>query len=209
MKNLSTNSDIRSYLEKSDPILGTLIEQCGDLSVELSSDPFCSLVRTICGQQLSKVVADTIWNRLENLTENHIDPENLLELDIAELRGIGLSNAKSKYLKQLSYSVQNHDIDIYNFDFQTDDNIRKLLLEVNGIGEWTVEMFLIFCLGRSNVFSLTDAGLHRSIMWLYGLNEKPTKEFLIELSDQWAPYKTYTSLYLWEANNRKLISNER
>lgn len=194
-----TEPDINNELILLDPVLKKIINACGPLEVELSTDYFSFLSRSIIGQQLSNKVAFVIWNRLLSLMDGEPSPQKLISLEDEKLREIGVSYSKIGYLKNLSSAVLNNEICLDNLEGIENEEIVKNLTKVKGIGQWTAEMFLIFCLGRRDVFSLGDGGLQRSIKWLYRLDEVPKRKQLMQISEKWKPYRTFASLYLWEA----------
>ena len=201
-----TEPDINNELILLDPVLKKIINACGPLEVELSTDYFSFLSRSIIGQQLSNKVAFVIWNRLLSLIDGEPSPQKLISLEDEKLREIGVSYSKIGYLKNLSSAVLNNEICLDNLEGIENEEIVKNLTKVKGIGQWTAEMFLIFCLGRRDVFSLGDGGLQRSIKWLYRLDEVPKRKQLMQISEKWKPYRTFASLYLWEAINKNLIN---
>jgi len=201
-----TEPDINNELILLDPVLKKIINACGPLEVELSTDYFSFLSRSIIGQQLSNKVAFVIWNRLLSLMDGEPSPQKLISLEDEKLREIGASYSKIGYLKNLSSAVLNNEICLDNLEGIENEEIVKNLTKVKGIGQWTAEMFLIFCLGRRDVFSLGDGGLQRSIKWLYRLDEVPKRKQLMQISEKWKPYRTFASLYLWEAINKNLIN---
>ncbi|MCG0276720.1 MAG: DNA-3-methyladenine glycosylase [Thermosediminibacteraceae bacterium] len=194
-------------LSKADEKMAYLIQLIGDYSLELEEDYFQSLVQSIVGQQLSMEAAETIWKRLQDLCKE-VTPEKILSLSEEELRSAGLSKKKIEYIKDLSEKVLSGVLDLDKIDSMTDEEVIEALLQVKGIGRWTAEMFLIFSLGRPDVFSVEDLGLQRAIKWLYGLSDWPDKKFLIECSKRWKPHRTAASLYLWEAKNRGLVDEK-
>lgn len=201
-----TEPDINNELILLDPVLKKIINACGPLEVELSTDYFSFLSRSIIGQQLSNKVAFVIWNRLLSLMDGEPSPQKLISLEDEKLREIGVSYSKIGYLKNLSSAVLNNEICLDNLEGIENEEIVKNLTKVKGIGQWTAEMFLIFCLGRRDVFSLGDGGLQRSIKWLYRLDEVPKRKQLMQISEKWKPYRTFASLYLWEVINKNLIN---
>jgi DNA-3-methyladenine glycosylase II len=201
-----TEPDINNELILLDPVLKKIINACGPLEVELSTDYFSFLSRSIIGQQLSNKVAFVIWNRLLSLMDGEPSPQKLISLEDEKLSEIGVSYSKIGYLKNLSSAVLNNEICLDNLEGIENEEIVKNLTKVKGIGQWTAEMFLIFCLGRRDVFSLGDGGLQRSIKWLYRLDEVPKRKQLMQISEKWKPYRTFASLYLWEAINKNLIN---
>lgn len=203
MNELQTTDNINHTLAQADPELGGLIAHIGPLRIALSNDYFASLASAIVGQQLSGKVADVIWERLKTLVGGSVTPENLLTASETDMRAIGLSNAKVRYVKALAEAAASGALQLGAMNELADEAIIKELTAIKGIGRWTAEMFLIFSLGREDVFSCGDGGLQRAFQWLYGI--EASKENLLRVSAAWQPYRTYASLYLWEALNRKIV----
>jgi DNA-3-methyladenine glycosylase II len=190
-------------LSEKDPILGKFIEIIGELELGKRENHFRSLVSSIIGQQLSAKAAATIFGRFVDLTKGDITPVKVLSLSDEELRGIGISFAKIKYIKDLSQKVLDKEVDLEILDELTNEDVIAALTSVKGIGKWTAEMFLIFSLGRENVLSLLDVGLQRGAKWLYDAKDE---EKILEMKGaNWDPYHSIASLYLWEAVNRDLV----
>lgn len=203
MKELYTTDEINRALAESDPLLGALMVRVGPIRIPLSDNYYEALLSAIVGQQLSGKVADVIWGRFKALMDDDAQPGKVIAASETDLRAIGLSNAKVRYVKALSEAVESGVLCLAALNAMEDDEIVKRLTAVKGIGAWTAEMFLIFSLGRPDVFSCGDGGLQRAAQWLYGID--PKKDELQRISSQWKPYRTYGSLYLWEALNQKLI----
>jgi DNA-3-methyladenine glycosylase II len=200
-------------LSASDPILAALIEKVGDYELNLRSDCFSALVRSVIGQQLSVKVAGTIWRRTQDLCVSKGDggeicPETITNLSEEALRGVGLSRTKVVYIKDLAQKVSAGEIDFQILRSLPNPEIITQLTAVKGIGTWTAEMFLIFSLGRLDILSLKDLGLKRAIQWLYGLKKFPSEQTMLKYGKKWAPYQTVASLYLWEVINRGLIKEK-
>lgn len=165
--------------------------------IESHTNYFERLCRSITGQQLSTKAADTIWKRFSLLANNQIEPKIILALGHDQLRGAGLSNAKAKYVHGLAEAVEAETIDLEKLAQQTNQEVIQELTKLKGIGVWTAEMFLMFTLGREDLFSLGDLGLRRAIEKLYQIKD-PTTDYLTELSSKWSPYRTYACRILWE-----------
>jgi len=202
MNVLQTTDDINRSLAQADPELGGLIAHAGHIHIPLAEDHFASLASAIVGQQLSGKVADVIWARLKTLVGGSVTPESLLDAAETDLRATGLSNAKVRYVKALAEAAASGVLQLGAMNELDDEAIIKELTAIKGIGRWTAEMFLIFSLGREDVFSCGDGGLQRAFQWLYGI--EPSKENMLRVSAAWTPYRTYASLYLWEALNQKI-----
>lgn len=205
MKILSFGQNEVAELGKLDPMLGKLMTRCGPIEISLQEDYFLSIASAIVGQQLSNRVADVLWGRLVELSEGKVSPECILSLEDETLRRIGISYSKIKYLKALATAVRDKTLDLERLHLFEDEEIIRQLTLVKGIGPWTAEMFLIFSMGRLDVFSVGDGGLQRSIKWLYGLEQVPGKEEMLRISGKWKPYRTIAALYLWRAIDNKIV----
>jgi DNA-3-methyladenine glycosylase II len=188
-----------------EPAFKPLLERCSPIEVQLQRDYFASIASAIVGQQLSNRVAEVLWERLLLLSAGNISPEIILSLGDEDLRNIGISYSKIKYLKALAMAVNEKSLQLERLHLYDDDEIIRQLTQVKGIGPWTAEMFLIFSMGRTDVFSVGDGGLQRGVKWLYGMEQIPGKEELLRISNQWKPYRTIAALYLWKAIDEKLI----
>ncbi|MFG6117702.1 DNA-3-methyladenine glycosylase family protein [Thalassobacillus sp. B23F22_16] len=192
-----------------DPAMGKLVALIGDISMTKREDHFQSLVRSCIGQQLSVKAAQTIYARFQELV-GEITPEAILQFSDEELRSVGLSKQKIAYLRDLSEKVQTKEVDLDQLESMDNDQIRKVLTSVKGIGPWTAEMFLIFSLGRTNVLPVGDLGIQRACQWLYGRERDSNGKKLIQShAEKWHPHYTAASLYLWEAINRGLVAEYR
>ena len=193
------------HLLRCDSYLKKLILKVGSLKVEIDEDYYNNLVNTIIGQQLSLKAADTIMRRIKNICGT-ISPEKLLSVSEEELRAAGTSYAKIAYIKGLSQKILQNEIVLEKLKDLSDQEAVQILTGIKGIGNWTAEMFLIFSLGRLDIFSFDDAGLQKAIKWLYK-RENLDKTELKKVSDNWAPYRSIASLYLWEALDQGLVLN--
>jgi len=189
------------YLEKADPVLKKLIHVVGDYHLKLNLDYYESLLTKMIGQQLSIKAASTIYSRVKEKCQI-ISPEKVRLISDNELRNCGLSRQKISYIRDLTEKVLSKDLDLNTLHDESDKVIIKELTNVKGIGLWTAEMFLIFSLGRMDIFSHGDAGLKRAIHWLYKDDQHPIDDRIYK----WSPYKTIASLYLWEIVNREFIT---
>lgn len=195
-----------SHLTKHDPVLGKLIANIGCYELELNDDYYLKLISSIIGQQLSVKAANTIFSRVKNLC-NGVSPQNIISLADDELRNAGVSRPKIKYIKHLSKEIINNRINLNSLFFLSDEEVVSELTKIKGIGRWTAEMFMIFSLGRLDIFSTSDAGLRRAIKWLYNVDDSIEISLLNGISDNWKPYRSIASLYLWESINKGLINN--
>jgi DNA-3-methyladenine glycosylase II len=144
-------------------------------------------------------VADVIWGRFEALIDGAITPEKVLALNDEALRGAGLSRNKAAYIKNIAQAVADGSLTLNKFNDMTDEGIKAQLTAIKGIGEWTAEMFLIFSLGRPDVFSKGDGGLARAINNLYGNGAELAVKERLSITEAWKPYRSIASLYLWRS----------
>lgn len=188
-----------THLKIADSTLATLFEVCSPTVLHPHTNYFQSLVEAIIGQQLSGKAADTIVSRFKNLfpKTDFPSPKQILRKQDSELRAAGVSGAKASYIKNLAKAVEDKTVDFKNIDKMEDEEIIEMLTKVKGIGRWTAEMFLIFSLGRQDVFSFGDLGLRNAVKKLYALRKDPSPKQLQKISARWQPFRTCASLYLW------------
>jgi DNA-3-methyladenine glycosylase II len=181
-----------------DSILNNLVKKYGPHKFEDSSELlYEELVESIIGQQLSGKAADTIFKRFLALFNNKFPtPEKLIKTDDEKLRSAGMSYSKASYVKNIAQAFKNGDLDIKTLKKMSDEEVKKELTKIKGVGNWTAEMILIFTLKREDVFSLGDAGLRRAIKNLYKI-EKGSD--ILKLAETWKPKRSYASWYLWRS----------
>jgi DNA-3-methyladenine glycosylase II len=187
------------HLSRADPVMRKIVKSVGpcDLRPGSRGDHFTTLLRAIVGQQLSAKAAETIWQRVLVLNGDgkRLRPESVLALSDAQLRGAGMSNAKVAYAKDLAARIVSAELRLNRLGRMDDEAIIELLTSVNGIGRWTVEMFLIFKLGRPDVWPVGDLGIRNAVVRAYGL--EPTKANLQTVAEPWRPWRSVASWYLW------------
>ena len=194
--------------------MARLIDHIGPLSVKARKrgrpdDAYGTLVRSITGQQLSTKAAATIYGRLTELFDGRTPtPEEIIDTDPAELRAIGLSNAKAAYLRDLAEHIVDGELPIEDLAQMPDARVIETLTAVKGLGRWTVDMFLMFHLGRPDVLPVGDLGIRKAIQLHYGLQELPKPAEMEQIAEAWRPHRTLASLYLWESlDNRPGAGN--
>jgi len=191
----------QKYLQKVDPILGKIIHQIPPFAYKVKKDEaFIKLVDEIVGQQLSGKVADVIFARFLTLFPNkEITPEKVLKLEDQAIRDVGMAWSKVRSIKDLALKVSNKEVILEKLEELKDEDVIAELTKVKGIGRWTAEMFLMFHLERPDIFSHGDYGLRKAIKNIYNLKELPTQEEAEKISQQWSPYRTLASQYLWRS----------
>ena len=193
------------HLRQADDKLAGLIDEYGPLDLEARvrgrpPDPYGALLRSIVGQQLSVKAARSIYNRLIELFDGRAPtPQELLDADPDALRSAGLSRAKVAYLRSLAEHVLSGELELDRLDELPDEEIARELVAVKGLGQWSVDMFLIFHLGRPDVLPVGDLGVRRAVERLYGFEALPSAAELEALGERWRPYRSLASLYLWES----------
>ena len=190
-------SEAEEFLTK-DKLISPLIEKWGSCTIKpiKPSKYFEDLVDAICSQQLSGKAAKTIFGRVK-ICLVQITPENILLKTDQELRDCGLSWQKVKYVKDLGEKVKNNELKIKKLDKLPDEEIINELVAVKGIGRWTAEMFLMFSLGRPDVFPVDDLGINKAIDAI--VKKVTSKEDKLKFSERWRPHRTATSWYLWRS----------
>jgi DNA-3-methyladenine glycosylase II len=194
-----------NHLSRKDNTLSTIIKNNGIINLTKHKKFFNSLLKSIIGQQLSMFAADAIEKRFMIFFKNEPLPDLILQTDDPALRALGLSNAKVKYVKDLSQKVISREINLKGLSKKSDEEIITELTKVKGIGVWTVHMFLIFTLGRLNVLPYSDLGIRKSIMINYRLKKLPNEKKIKSLAEKnkWHPYCSVASLYLWKSLDSK------
>lgn len=187
------------YLKKADAKLASLFGAVKPTIIRPHKRYFQSLTEAIISQQLSDKAATTITNRFKALFPKikFPTPAQVLAKSDEGLRTAGISGSKASYIKNIARAMEDKSLDFSNINKMTDEEIITMLTAIKGIGRWTAEMFLIFSLGRPDVFSFGDLGLCNAVKKLYGLHEDPTVQQLKELSARWQPHRTVASLHLW------------
>jgi DNA-3-methyladenine glycosylase II len=159
------------------------------------------LCASIMSQQLSTKVAQVIYKRfLELYGGEEPSPQQIVDTPLETLRGIGLSNAKAAYVQNVARFALEHNLNDKELEKMENEEIINLLTQIKGVGKWTVEMLLMFTLGREDVFSIDDYGIQMAMKKVYKLDDSNKKEFrqqLLKISGKWAPYRTYACLHLW------------
>ncbi|MBN1168888.1 DNA-3-methyladenine glycosylase 2 family protein [Candidatus Woesebacteria bacterium] len=169
------------------------------------SEYFERLCREIIGQQLSGKAVGAIIERFEQLFNNKlIDPHKLVRIHDKTLRNVGMSWSKVQYVKNIAKAYLNNTVQFDKLHKLSDEEITSQLTAIKGVGNWTVEMFLMFTLGREDVFSYGDLGLRKGFAKLYKI-DNPTKVEVEKVTDKWKPYRTYGSITLWETADAKVV----
>jgi DNA-3-methyladenine glycosylase II len=200
---VKADSKALTALRKSDDVMARLIAEHGPLDASRRRrgrphDAYGALLRSIVGQQLSTKAASSIYERLTEIFGGRTPtPRELLEIDPELLRGAGLSRAKVAYLRDLAEHVEDGELDLQALPELDDAEVAEQLTAIKGLGPWTVDMFLIFHLGRPDVLPVGDLGIRRAVQIQYGLKELPKAADLERIAEPWRPWRSLASLYLW------------
>jgi DNA-3-methyladenine glycosylase II len=192
-------SDAVNHFQKVDPVLYNFAITTDLPEIAKTEDYFLNLCDAIVSQQLSIKAAATIFGRFKLLFVNEVPtPETVIKLTEEQLRAVGLSRNKALSVQDLAAKVLNNELELDIINKLSDAEILTELVKVRGIGRWTAEMFLIFTLGRPDVFSPGDLGLKKGIEKLYKLKSMPEPDKAEKLAAKWSPYKSYASRLLWK-----------
>ena len=199
--------DIEAGLDllKRDKKMRVLINKFGRPDFNIRQDYFQSLLRSIVFQQLSGKAAQTIYERFVNLIpkNSNLCPNEVLKLNKDEMRKAGLSFQKINYVRNLADYFENNSFQKKDVERMTDQEISKELIQIKGIGQWTVDMFLMFTLNRADIFPFTDLGIQKGIMKILKKKNLPSKKEMENCSKKWRPYRTIACWYLWRMADDK------
>jgi DNA-3-methyladenine glycosylase II len=189
-------------LARRDPVMKRMLREHGVPELHRGRrrrSHFAELARMICYQQLAGRAASAIHGRFEALFDGPPTPEALLTLPFETLRGAGLSNAKATSIRDLAEKVEQGLVELDRVARLSDAKVVSELVLVRGIGEWTAQMFLMFQLGRLDVWPVLDFGVRSGFAQMYGLQQMPTPKQLEPEGDRFQPYRSLVAWYCWHA----------
>ena len=187
-----------AHLARRDKVLRRLIRKFPQADLVSRGDAFQTLARSITGQQISVKAAQSIWGRFAALS-GKVTPRTVRALEDTALRGCGYSGQKTAYIKDLAMRFDEGLVKPRRWTRMDDEAIIEELVQVKGIGRWTVEMFLIFHMKRPDVLPVGDLGLRRAMETQYNGGEELTREEMRVLGEPWAPYRSVATWYLWRS----------
>jgi len=192
------------HFQSADPILYAALEKLDahahTFVPHVTDDYFSDLCDAIISQQLSTKAGATIFGRFKGLfPQGVITPERAVKLKDEQIRNIGASWSKAAFIKDLADKAMKKEVPLEALKDLSDDEVIKALTAVKGIGPWTAEMFLMFSLGREDIFSYGDLGLRRAIQKLYAFKKEPTQKQMKKIVTKWSPYRTYACRILWRS----------
>ena len=190
-----------NYLSSLDKNLSKFLKQFDVPVLPIEKDYFWSLTRSVIYQQISGKAAKKISDRYLKLFSkgSKMSPIDVIKIDIEKIQNVGISRQKSGYIKNIANAFDEGLIDETELHKLSDKEIIDQLVKIKGVGRWTAEMFLIFTLRRPDIFPVTDLGVQKGFQIYYDLDELPSIDMMNEKSENWKPYRTIMSLYLWFA----------
>ena len=190
-----------------DKLLAKAIKPHAPFKLKKRKNVFLHLCASIVSQQLSTTVAKVIQDRFLSIYEGKDPtPEQVLGTSLEQLRAIGLSNAKAGYVQNIARFAMEFGLDPVKLNKMSNDELMDYLIQIKGVGRWTVEMQLMFTLGREDVFAIDDLGIQQAMIGIYQLkttDKKKMREKMLNISTQWSPYRTYACLHLWHWKDSK------
>ena len=201
-----TNTAHLEHLSK-DKKLAPILRSVPPYELKKRKNICLRLCASIMSQQLSTRVAEVIFKRfLELYDGNEPTPQQIIDTPFDKLRAVGLSNAKVNYVQNVAKYLLENGKDDKAINKMSDDEVIDFLTQIKGVGRWTVEMLLMFTLGREDVFAVDDLGIQQAMTKVYKLDaadKKAMKEKMLKISAKWAPYRTYACFYLWKYKDAK------
>lgn len=187
-------------LARKDRQLSKIIKMVGPFNPNLTKNAFIALVGSVVHQQVSLASAKAVFRRVKQLCPRHrLSPKAILACTDEELRSAGLSRQKSSYIQGLAESFARGRLSTAKLNRMSDEEVIAATTEIKGIGQWTAEMLLIFCLERPDVWPVDDLGLQSAVRDLLGRDERPPLKELREIGERWRPFRTYATWYLWRS----------
>ncbi len=193
-------------------VLKEIFEEHKGTPLVLEFDYFATLIKSIIHQQLNLSFAHTLTERFvqkygeqKNGVWFYPRPEIVAEIPIEELRELQFSQRKGEYAIGLAKEIVSGELDLVALSKEADEDVMKRLVKIRGIGPWTAESFLMFGLGRPNLFPKADMGIQNALKILHNMDRKPTKEEMSEWATEWEPYLSYASLYLWRSIEKQEV----
>ncbi len=183
------------YLKSKDKRLGAVIDEVGPIRRETDPDLFQSLVHQILGQQISSKAQATLWARLQD-SLGTVTPDTVAAADPSLLNSLGISPQKSRYIRELAEKVVDGSFDLEGIRSLSDEEAIRQLTSLSGVGEWTAEMILLFCLERPDILSFHDLGIQRGLRMVYH-HRSISRDHFEQYRRQYSPYGSVASLYLW------------
>lgn len=190
--------DAKAHLSRKDKVLKHIIAGYEGEMLVRKGDAFLTLARAIVGQQISVKAADTVWKRFVDVVGN-VTPEYVQHAEDASLRAAGLSAQKVAYMRSLSQYFSDNKNIVAAWPQMPDDALLASITSIKGIGVWTAEMFMMFHLGRPDIFPIKDIGVQKAMFHHYHNSEKVPLSKLVARAEAWRPYRSVATWYLWRS----------
>jgi DNA-3-methyladenine glycosylase II len=190
--------EARGHISRRDPVMREIVRRVGPLTIEVRGKPYESLFRAILYQQLAGAAAAAIERRLLALFGGGIPaPPELAVLSDEHFRSAGVSRQKAGYMRSLAEHFASGALSDAKIRRASDDDVIAMVTAVKGVGRWTADMLLMFCLGRPDVLPVGDLGVRSSMMGAYRLDGLPSPAAMEEIAEPWRPYRSAGTWYLW------------
>jgi DNA-3-methyladenine glycosylase II len=204
---LPTQQTIQRHFNKHDKAMAKIVKKVGPIKLKPNKKYFLVLCRSIISQQISVKAADAIMSRFLKLFPNqNLTPPRVQEIPESKIREAGLSKQKVAYMKDLSEKFLNKSINPRKFQFMENEEIIENLTQVYGVGRWTAEMFLIFSLGRPDIFPAGDLGVRTAIKNIYNLDAVPSIKGSKPYGEKWSPFETIGAWYAWRSLTPEIVA---
>ena len=188
-------NDEINYLKNKDKVLAEVIEKIGHVDREVDTDLFSAVVHHIVGQQISTKAQETIWRRMKD-GYGEVSADRMASATISELQSFGMTFRKAQYIRDFVDKIRDGEFDLNIISTLPDDEAIKMLSSLKGIGVWTAEMILLFCLQRPDIFSYDDLAIQRGLRMVYH-HRKIDRRLFEKYRRRFSPYCSVASLYLW------------
>lgn len=188
-------------LKQADARLAAIISVTPECEIRRKKDYFLHLVEIIVSQQLSSKAADSIFKRVTDYFDGMLTTVAVLATPNEILRGLGLSANKVNFIKDAAEKIENKQIKLKGISRMSENEVREMLMQIKGVGTWTCDMFLMFCLANLNILPVNDLGIRKGVQRLYRLRSLPDEKKIrsIAKANGWAPYCSIASWYLWRS----------
>lgn len=190
--------EVFQWLAAQDNKLANILSQYGVPELILRPEGFRTLVFIVIEQQISLQAARKIFERLESRLKK-VNPETVFNTSAEVMKTIGLNRQKINTIHELSSRVINREIDLNQLQFMDDEDVRKVLVSIKGIGNWTADIYLLEALNRPDILPSTDLALARCIQEIWGLEKRPDREIIVKMALRWRPWRSYAVRLIWTA----------
>jgi DNA-3-methyladenine glycosylase II len=192
----------RRHLMRADPVMRAIVKQCGPLEIEARGKPYEALIRSILYQQLAGPAAAAIERRFLAMFGGAVPPADRLAVMTDEhLREAGISRQKASYFRSIGELFASGALSDRKLLRANDDHIVEAVTQIRGVGRWTADMLLMFCIGRPDVLPVGDLGIQNAMKKAYGVDGAIKPERMIEIAEPWRPYRSAGSWYLWRSTD--------